>query len=231
MPNEFSLPPAGRAASRAVAFGGEARRPFHEIADLQEAQVVARIVSPFLDRPADDAATVVPHAAALDLAPQDRAAHEGRGVAAGVANEHPAGRLVADAVAGEMRLRLGAVDQGEIAEIAAAADVDLEGERLAMDDPLERDELRPGEKVVHDARGGAQALRHFGVAGAGLIADAGDEAARGLLAEALDQLLPQGAERGHVHQHHALVVEPDAAMAGSETKAVGEIVDLGNADR
>ena len=130
-----------------------------------------------------------------------------------------------------MRLRLGAVDQGEIAEIAAAADVDLEGERLAMDNPLERDELWSGQKVVHDARGGAQPLRHFGVTGAGLIADAGDEAARGLLAETFNQLLPQGAERGHVHEHHALVVEPDAAMAGGETKAVGEIVNLGNADR
>ncbi len=130
-----------------------------------------------------------------------------------------------------MRLRLGAVDQGEVAEIAAAADVDVEGERLAMDDALEGDELRPGEEMIHGARRRAQSLGHFGVARAGLIADAGDQAARGLLAEALDQLLPQGAERGDVHQHHALVVEPDAALARGEAEAVGEVVNFGNGDR
>jgi hypothetical protein len=82
-----------------------------------------------------------------------------------------------------MRLGLSAVDKIEVAEITAAADVDVDRDRLAMDDAFERDELRAGEGMVHRAR--AQLLRHLGVAGAGLIADAGDEAARGLLAEAI----------------------------------------------
>ena len=153
------------------------------------------------------------------------------GVAAGVADQHPAGRLLADAVTGHMRLGLGAVDESEIAEIAAAADVDSSAMRLAMDDALERHELRPGEEMIEAPARRAQPFRHFRVARAGLVADAGDEAARGLLAEALDQFLPKRAQRGHMHQHHALVVEPDAALVGSEAQAVGEVVDCRNDNR
>ena len=196
----------------------------------RKAKVFARVVAPFLHRAADDAAAVVSHRAAFDFAPEDGPAHEGAGVAAGIADQHPAGGFLANAESGDMGLGLGAVDQGEIAEIAAAADVDVERDRLAMHDPLKRDQLRPGEEMLVGGGGGAQLLGHFRVARAGLVADAGDHAARGLLAQAADQLFAKGAQRAHVHQHHPLVVQPDAALFRREAEAIGEVVNFGNAN-
>lgn len=129
-----------------------------------------------------------------------------------------------------MGLGLGAVDQGEIAEITAAADIDVERDRLAMHNSLERDQLRPREEMLVGGGGGAQFLGHFRIARAGLVANAGDHAARGLLAQAADQLFAKGAQRAHVHQHHPLVVEPDAALFRCEAEAIGEVVNFGNAN-
>ena len=204
-------------------------RPFDEIADLQKAQIFLGIV-PFLHRFADDAALGVAHAAALDLPPQNRPSHEGAGIAAGVTDQHPADRLVADAVTGDVRLGFGAIGEQEIAEIMAALDINIEGIRLAMNESFQRNQLRSREEIIVSIQSRPDLARHSRVIIAGLIADAGDQAARRFLAQALDQFLPQGPQRADMHQHHALVIEPDAAMLRRKSQALGEVLHVGNLD-
>ena len=220
--------PRGNAAGgrQCVWQGG---RPFDEVAYLQEAQVVVGI-RPVLDRLAHHAAFGVAHAAAFDLAPQNGPAHEGAGVAAGIADQHPAHRFVAYAVAGNMGLGLGAVDQVEIAKVESAFDINIQRHRIAANDAFQRNQLRPGQKVVIGVRAGAYLARHRRVARAGLVANAGDQSACRLLAQALYQFLAQCAQRADVHQHHALVIQPDAPLLRGKAQALGQIVDGRNPD-
>ncbi len=111
-------------------------RPFREVADLQEAQIVLRVF-PVFHRLAHHATFCVPHAAAFDFAPQNRAPHEGARIAAGVAGQHPANRFVADAVTRDVRFSLGTIDQIKVAEVVPASHVDIERDGFAMHDAFE----------------------------------------------------------------------------------------------
>ncbi len=53
----------------------------------------------------------------------------------------------------------------------------------------------------------------LGVAHAREIAGAREQAPGGVQADGLDEFAPQRAQRLGMHQHHALVLQPDAAVA------------------
>src|SRR4030095_1388616 len=98
-----------------------------EIAD------VAFIV-PVLGGLADDAAAGIPLAAALELLEQHQAPHECARVARRIDDLRPAGRLIAEPEIGDVGLVLPRVVPQEVAEKAAARQVDFERHSLDADD-------------------------------------------------------------------------------------------------
>ena len=129
-----------------------------------------------------------------------------------------------------MGLGLGAVDQVEIAEVESALDINIQRHWIAAYDAFQRNQLWPGQEVVIGVGAGAYLARHGRVACARLVANAGDQAACRFLAQALYQFLAQGAQRADVHQHHALVVEPDAPFLRGKTQTLGQVMDGGYPD-
>jgi hypothetical protein len=121
---------------------------------------------------------------------------------------------------------LGRVAPDEFAVEMPGFDVDIEGQRFHRDEALQGVHLRADRKGVEIVAVRADAADHLGIAGAGLVAHAGDQSARLLDADRFDQLTANGAERRVVEQHHAPVVEPDFAPGRDETQARGEIVDV-----
>ena len=111
--------------------------PLHEVTNLQETQIVGGVF-PFFDWLADHAAFFVTHAAAFNLAPQNRAPHERAGESARVADQHPAHAFVANAVAGNVRLGFGAIYQMKIAEVFTLLDINMQTERLTECDAFQR---------------------------------------------------------------------------------------------
>ncbi|EWS52847.1 hypothetical protein X551_04363 [Methylibium sp. T29] len=191
---------------------------------LQRAQVVVGVL-PVLDRAADDHAVRCALRAALHLAEHHRPAHEAADEARGIAHLLPARHVGADAVEADVLFGLGRAVPVELAVEAAVLLVHVEPHRLDARHALQHVQLRADQHGLGGVGGAAQLAREVGVVRAGVVAHARDQAARAIDAQALDQLLPQHALTRHVHQQHALLVEPDAAFARVEVDARHEVVD------
>ena len=179
---------------------------------------------PGFGRAADDDAVRRTLGAALDLAEHHRAAHEAADKPAGVTGLLPADGVAADAVELHMRLGLGAAVPVEFTQEVAHLLVELEVDLLDAGHTFEHVQLRADVDGVDGAVVAAELARQVGVVGAAVVAHAGDEAARLVQPQALDQLLAQHAHGAVVQQQHALVVEPDAAVAGVEVQPRDQLV-------
>jgi hypothetical protein len=196
-------------------------------------------IVPFLDRLADDAAVAVPHADTFDFLVQDRPAHEGRGVAAGIADLRPAHRLGMDAVMVAMPLAFPGVFPQELAVEAGAGTVELDAHRRHAHDAFQRVQLRPGHEGLEVAAVLGPRACQFGVAQPRGVAHAGEQAACAVHAQRVDQLLAQQRLGLGVHEQHAVFVQPDLPGLGAEvhTRAqvfgsrLGDAVQLGDRDR
>ncbi|MCY1441134.1 hypothetical protein D9M71_574370 [compost metagenome] len=63
-----------------------------------------------------------------------------------------------------------------------------------------------------------------GIASAGLPADAGEQPARLVETQRLDQLTADGAECGALQEHHPLTAQPDAAVLRGEGNGFGQLL-------
>jgi hypothetical protein len=158
---------------------------------------------------------------------QDEAAHEGRGVAGGVADLRPAHRLVGAAQFAQVDVLLPGVFPEELAVEAALVEIDLHLDRGDADDAFQHVQLRAGEEGVLQRLVAADALGQLGIADAGGVTHAGQQTAGVLLANRTDQLAAQGAEGRGVHQHHAVLGQPDGAVLLAELDQVAQVVRLG----
>ena len=98
----------------------------------------------------------------------------------------------------------------------AGRDIDLA--RLGRDlyRALQRVQLGPDREHVEHRRVPTHLPRQRRVALARRVARAHEQAAGVFAAQRAHELAPQGAERGGVHEHHALARQPDATVAGRE---------------
>ncbi len=131
--------------------------------------VVARkllAVRPGVDGAAFDAAMLVAAAAALQLSVDDTLAHEGADVARGVADQHPAHRLILRAEIAQVGLDLPGVIPAHAAQVMAGFDVHLEGFDRDLHRTLQHVQLRPHRELIDHrwpaAAPGAPAPRHAG---------------------------------------------------------------------
>jgi len=183
-------------------------------------------VAPFLGGLADDPALVVAAPAAADFLEDDFPAHERRAVAAGIAQQGPAGRLVHQAQLGLADFHLEGVDPLDLDVEAPTLDVDVHFQRAHLDQPLERMQLRPGEEDLQLAAVRAQLARQLGILQAGLVAQAQEEALGPLDADQADHLATEAGQRRQLHQQHALLAEPDLAFGGDETDLAAEVLQI-----
>ena len=111
----------------------------------------------------------------------------------------------------------------ELALVGAAVDVEVEGQGRHLHHALLRMQPRAGDEDVGRV-GVWPALAHkLSVAGAGHIAGPCHQAACALHAERVDQLPAHVADGRAVQQQHALVVQPDAAVAGREEQRLCQV--------
>ena len=116
----------------------------------------------------------------------------------------------------------GRVMPEEFAAIAPLVDIEFEMQRLDPHQALQAMQPGTGGKDRRGVGLGPALAHQLGVAHPGKIADPGQQAAGAFLPQGADQLAPQGTKGGGVYQQHALVVEPDAAIAGGEEQALGQ---------
>ena len=225
----------GRVADQHAARGGGLQRGLERLDLLAqrvhlvqqrvffEVRAVGVAVGPFVDGFADDVAVVVPAGAALDFFEQDQLAHEGAGVAAGVAQQDPAGRLVHHAVGEAVGVRLPGVVPAELALELSGGRVHLEVQRRHARRALQHVQLRPDQEHLLQAAVAARLAGEAGVVRAAGVTHAGQQAAGVLGADRGDQVAPQGTERRRVQQHHAPLAEPDGAALGLEAQQPAQV--------
>ncbi|MNQ74719.1 hypothetical protein D3C85_894840 [compost metagenome] len=214
---------------QAAAQGGDLRLQLVEFLDhrvVLEVGLELGGVLPLLGGLADHPALVVATAAAADLLEDDLAAHERRGIAAGVAEQGPADRLVHQAQLGLADLHLEGVQPVDLGVEAALLDVDVHLDRPRAQHALEHVQLRAGEEDIQLAGVGAQLARQLGVLEAGLIAQAQEEALGALDAEQVDHLAAEVGQRRQRHQQHALLAQPDLAFLADEADLVAQVLDV-----
>ena len=161
--------------------------------------------------------------AALQFLEQRRTAHEGAGVAGGVAEQHPAHRLVLRAEVAHMGFDFPGMVPAIQAVEGACSDIDLELLGRDLHGALEHVQLRADREHVKDRGIAAHLARQRGIALARGVAGAHQQAARLLAADGAHQLAPQRAERRRMDQQHALVGEPDAAVTGREMDHAAQV--------
>ena len=83
-------------------------------------------------------------------------------------------------------------------------------------DAFQHVQLRSHVDGVHGVDVAAQTSRKLGVIGARVVPHARQQATGMLAAKALNQFSSQYPVAGSVHQQHALIVQPDAAVLGGE---------------
>ncbi|MNM75975.1 hypothetical protein D3C81_877780 [compost metagenome] len=214
---------------QAAAQGGDLRLQLVELLDHRIAlEVGLELVGvvPLLGGLADHPALVVATAAAADFLVDDLAAHEGRGVAAGVAEQGPARRLVHQAQLGLADFHLEGVEPLHLGVEAAVLDVDVHLDRPRAQHALEHVQLRSGEEDVQFAAAGAQLARQLGVLEAGLVAQAQEEALGALDAEQVDHLAAEVGQCRERHQQHALLAQPDLAFLADEADLVAQVLNV-----
>jgi hypothetical protein len=223
------VPVAARGRRRHGRHRHQRRRGFGdapEVARLQVAQVLGDVApggGVAADHPADAGA----HRAAFDLAEHHQLPEQAGDIAGGVADLRPAGRLGAQAVGRDVLIVLAAVLPHEFALVGAAVDVEVEGHRRHLDDPFERMQLGAGHEDGCRVTLGPALAHQLRVARARHIAGAREQAAGAVDAQRVDQLAAQVAHGRAVPQQHALVVQPDAAVAGREEQRLGEVGQRG----
>lgn len=193
-----------------------------EIVGVQVAQVFAGVV-PELRRFADHAAGAGAHRAALHFAEDHQVPEQRADVADRIAELQPAGRRGADAVGLQVFIVFARVVPQELALVAAVLRLVAEAHRHHLDHALQRMQPCAGDE---DGRrlGIRPALAHQPcIVRARDVAGARQQPARAVDAEAVDQLAPQRAHRPAVQQQHALIVEPDASIAGREVQAFADV--------
>jgi len=173
-------------------------------------------VVPFLHRPADDAAMGGAAGRAFDFLEEHEAAHEGAGVARGVADQHPAHRVGLRAEFLDVGLGFPGILPAELAVKTAGGDVHLDLQRRHAHAAFEHVQLRADDEGVDGILVAANLLRQLGVAHARGVAHAGENASGMLRADRADQLLAQPGQRRHVHEQHAVFRQPDRAVFGRE---------------
>ncbi|MCY1414096.1 hypothetical protein D9M71_295370 [compost metagenome] len=183
-------------------------------------------VIPFFCRLADDAAGCISAAAAADFAVDDLAADEMRGVADGIAQQHPAHRLLGMELLALVVLHFEGVLPLDIGVEGPGLQVDVHLAHHHLDHALERMQLRADQEHVDIAGVGPQLARKFRVLEPRLVAQAQEKAFGALLADHFDQLAPARGHGRHLHQQHALFVQPDLALAAQKTDPVGEVLEL-----
>ena len=196
----------------------------------QVLQVRNGLVAPCLDRLADDAASGLAHRLALDFAVEDLTPHELGGVTRRIADLHPARWFGADREVPGMLFVFDLVRPEELAVVFALFDVELQPHRLGQADAFQAVHLRPDDEHVFQRRLGPHLARHLRVISAGLVAHAGEQAACHVHAQALDHLASQRAQRLRVDQQHALLIHPDAAVAGRKAQARHQVGKVREAD-
>ncbi|MCR6628692.1 MAG: hypothetical protein NVV74_00770 [Magnetospirillum sp.] len=189
---------------------------------------VGRGIVPFMHRLADDAARTGAGAPAFHLAEQHGKAHEHAGVAGGIADLHPAHRLAAEPEGGGMGVHLGRGVPQELAVETAGGGVHVQRHPLHLDDAFQRVQLRAGGKAV-DGIVRPQLQRQLGILAARGIAHAGEQPARRRHAERRHQAAAEVGERPQVQQQHALVVQPDTAVGGTEAQTARQVAHIGDA--
>ena len=104
---------------------------------------------------------------------------------------------------------------GPVAVEAAGRALELQPHRRGPDDAFQRVQLGSGHERFLVAAILRAAPRQFRVAQSRGIPHAGEQGARPVHAERVDQLLAQQSLRFRVHQQHAVLVQPGAEAAGA----------------
>ncbi|MNS84130.1 hypothetical protein D3C72_1179430 [compost metagenome] len=202
--------------------GQRGGRGAHKVLGVQVEQVLLGVVPQF-GRFAHHAAVRGAGGSAVHLAKDDHAAEQGADVAGGVAHLHPARGRAAHAVSGDVLVVFAGVVPDELAVIDAGACVVTCVHQFDLHHALQC--VQAG--ACHGGGGrfsvGPLLAHQAGVARTAHVARAGQQAACLVQANAVDQLAPQRAQGLGVQQDHALVLQPDAAVAGREEQAFADV--------
>ena len=100
----------------------------------------------------------------------------------------------------------------ELSVEMACLGVHLDADRFDIDAAFEHVKLRACDEGIDGAAVAADPARNLCVPHSRGIASPGEDAASLFLADRFDELLAQFAKGGSVHEHHAVLVEPDQAV-------------------
>ena len=184
-------------------------------------------VGPFFDRAADDQAVVSATGGAKGLLEQDQPPHERAGVAAGIAQQRPASRVVDQAELLPVRIGLPGVVPAKLAVKLASRHIERELDWRDARCPFEHVQLGPDQKTVLQRLAGAHLLGVLGVAQSRGVAHACHDTSGVLGADRTHQVLAQRRQPDGVHQHHAPVAQPDGAAVGLEAQQATQVAVRG----
>ena len=200
------------------------RRHLFQQRVILEIVAVRLAVGPDLDRAPDDVAMVAAVGRTVRFLEQDQPAHEGAGVAAGVAEQGPAGRAFDDAVRLAVRVGLPGVVPAELEDEVVLGVERAHAYRLDARRALQHVQLRADQEHLFRRAPGTGLLGDLGVAQAGGIAHAREQAPRVLGANRVDQVLAQRAERRRVQQHDPVIAQPDRAAVRRKAQQTAQII-------
>ena len=200
------------------------RRHLFQQRVILEIMAVRLAVGPDLDRATDDVAVVAAVGRTVRFLEQDQPAHEGAGVAAGVAEQGPAGRAFDDAVRLAVRIGFPGVVPAELEDEVVLGVERAHAYRLDARRALQHVQLRADQEHLFRRAPGAGFLGNLGVAQARRIAHAREQAPRVLGANRVDQVLAQRAERRRVQQHDPVIAQPDRAAVRRKAQQTAQII-------
>ena len=160
---------------------------------------------------------------ALHLLVQRRAAEKRAGVARGIAQQHPADRLGLRAEFAQVHLHLPAMVPAVVPEVVPLVLIHLEDFGGDLHHTFEHVQLRAYGECFKQRGAAPHLARQQGVALAGGVACAHQHAPSLHRPQRRHKLAAQRAERRRVYQHHALVGQPDTAIAGGKVHQAAQI--------